>query len=676
MSEASQKGQLPNLGNSLHRQMEYYRISPYYPIEHIENGEDGTIDLVRDYMIYVVEAQHKSNPIFAVDSDSYLDKKRKHVSLRPLELDQGETIVGLLPPVIKKKMAEKALLWNCSGDINRLASDLVNEQILTSPIPPLKDLSILDTFKWEDLVSELVAFNGVEPDPRLKTVRKCTTMRGFRPELNCHSIISLPGQTGRSDYYELAGTVTPKATATGLIGYARSPNEIFPGALDRDEYPHAIDQVESQQAWQLFRYLFNIMETGKALIEVGGAQFWCKSLSPLICIANPAGVAVKGAMDFWSLLEKITTRQAMGRRFGTILYDTEAKRIPRREGNKELWASYFQFFRAVEETALPKLREIYASKEVWDWCNTKIEGFFESGSSIITDLDEPELHAFLMEFLSNCTSHLMGGAFSAVILDNLGDIVRGKYDIHKLLNEAEVYVSELVDISLKSLGNITQNFTEQKTSRMLLLYNGLPKYLKTIVNALELFRRNNQDKPIDIVTISSINYTPNKEKEGFKYLSEAIKEAQKGNPSRYNNVLKDNYGFEIFPEEKPLKARYLDFNPRPELLGILGNLGNLGDMGDPLFGEKTPNSENEGEVATPKDEKNLVSNNPKMPKIPKTPQKSTVPTTDVKPTKFQPANCAKCGAVLGVVSYDNPDGEGRLCRPCFEKTPEKENSKK
>jgi hypothetical protein len=285
--------------------------------------------------------------------------------------------------------------------------------------------------------------------------------------------------------------------------------------------------------------------------------------------------------NFGVLLEKLSKNPALGRRFGVILYDKDAVRIKRREKDMDVLREKVALFRAVEEYCLPELRRILNDEKVWSWLNTRNEEFIRQALQLIEPIeaDDENLYLFLKEFIENGGSHTRGGALRAALTLNLDRIALKEYEISEVLQEAEEFLTDLLEINFKSLQLIASTFQEVKDQGDLRAFDMLPTYMKEIVSAVEHWRRSLTDEKRKTLSVplsfylNTLEYTP----ETASYFSEILKDAKKGNPEKYNETLKEHFQFEVKKEPNGLMAYIYSLQPMPHLK-LLGNLGKLGNL--------------------------------------------------------------------------------------------------
>ncbi|MEM3872976.1 MAG: hypothetical protein QXE05_10505 [Nitrososphaeria archaeon] len=556
----------------------------------VYDREGNLIEVRTEWRIYKALKEEGQNPFFLIDRDGYVNPKKLEYSVKRVDEEELEKIMRDSKSILKD----------------------VDKNFILEPVPRLKDAIFLKQINWPKFIEDLVDYKQVGVDPDFKIVRMATLPRGVHQAVNPHAQIILPGQTGKSEWYNLVGTLEDKVSDNSLIGYADSEGP-KPGSLDKTELPIAFDQVESLAKGNILRYLANIMERGDALVDQASTPFAIWSKSTLIFLANPIGEAKS---QYPILLEKMTKNPTMGRRFGIILYKKDAKRISSRE--KDLKAELSEkiaLYRAVEEYAFHDIRKIIFDEKTWKWLNERNEEWVNQALGLLEGLskENEELALFFKEFILNGWTHIRGAALNCAIVKNMDKIALKEYEIEDILRDAEEFLTEILRINFNSIQQITATYKQGKEEAAKRTFDILPIYIKEIVSAVELWRRNlKEDEKSKInlpyrLSLEEIPYIP----QNRQYFSSIVLEARKGNPGKHNPELKNYFGFEIEKGEKDNTKIYvivfdLAQNQYIKPLGILGNLGNLG------------NFSGEGGQEPPQN----LSKLPKMPKIPKTDEQS------------------------------------------------------
>ena len=548
----------------------------YVGSDKVISPEGELLDVKTRYRVYMGAREFGEDPILIIDYDGFVNPKKFIYSLRvpaPEEIEDLE-----IPPKILKKLGANSL------------DDLLLSGRLFVPVPALKNVDFLRKTDWKEIIENIIHPGGVEIDPRLKLIRKATLLRGLKQKINPHSIVVLPGQTGKSEWYYSVGILEDRVSAVSLIGTATT-DDVRPGTLDGAELPICIDQLEEQGSYLLFRYLLSFLELGEARVDMAASPFTIKGNSIVVITANPLG---DPRSDFENLQRHLSKNPALGRRFGIILYDEKAVRIKMRAHDlKELIEDDLTLFRAVEEYCRPRLLNIIREPRVWSWLNTKNEVWINQALDIIEPLkDENEkLHRFLTEFIVNGNSHTRGGALYCALIDYMDKIALNEYDIEEILGRAEEYLSEILEINFESIRNIVQTLEERREDIILRVFDTLPNYLKEIVSAIELYKRFIRDiediKVPHAIALRKIEYVPGSS--SYTYFSMVIKDALKGNPYKYNDKLREYFKFELSNDNGEILATIYDLTPT-EAIKPLGNLGILGNLENFSLKKKVGNS--------------------------------------------------------------------------------------
>lgn len=512
---------------------------------------EGVLDINNSWSLYSIKTELDGNPIIVLDERNFIRRRQDRISLVPLSKAKTLKHLEQLPSDIRRTIGSLREKW---GENDQ-------SSVFYAPKPALRRLSDLEQIDWNLFLEDLLAHNRSDPDPRIMLIRGCTVLKGLRQATNGHSIICTPGNTGKSEYYEHAGDRVDRLTATNYIGFSRSPTESYPGTVHESEVPQALDQLENQQGYSLYRYVFQLMESGKARVQTGATSFNIWSKSTFIVLANPIGYTTDSTKSFISLMEHMTKNPTLGRRFGLLLYSNNVKVLKNKASEEDIseWISSFEFLRAVEESCRNRIQEVYNNPIVWNWCNDRIDGYYEDAASVISPIKDEGLRDFLKEFSSNGTTHTRGAALSYAILRNLKDIALGRTSINKILHDAEIILPEIIEMNLESIYNITKSQREALMATHKMIFGSFPIYLKTIIAAVELYRESALECPKEI-HVSTLDFSPNEEMTNFSYFSQALHLARRSNPLRYNPKLERHFRLRLREDEGSIVCEFLSKN--------------------------------------------------------------------------------------------------------------------
>jgi hypothetical protein len=537
------------LTSALRTRVEFIGVQKMYSKPYINDG-DELQDIYPAFTLWKAWVDEKQPPIIIYDDYGTFKPGLNSYSLSRLDLPVDE-VLRQLPEKVKKQLQE---IQDSYGSV---PDDSQAWFILYHNVPALRDKQAARKVapSWGAFINELVDFKGPAVDPRLRTIRLCHLNGGYDQTVNGHAIICLPGNTMKSTLYEMLGPKDEKISANTTVGYADTEG-IHPGSVNGTEHTFTVDQFESQGAWQVFRYLQSLMESGRARVDTAAQPFMVRSSATFIILANPG--RSDPSKSFMFLLEHMVKEPSFGRRFGIILYDTKAStaggKLTRDEERR--WRQLVDFYRAVEEAAAPKVKKIYEDQDVWSWLNAKPFSWISHMIELIAALqDEKEegmrgLHDFLQQFIENGMSHTRGAALSAAISSNLDKILLEQMPKEELLSQAEDFLSQLLDVNESSIRTIAQNYKEERLSSMKAWFDARPAYLKEIIRAVLLLMKSKKESGGELVKVDLADvagFTPD-----GQYFSKIVDRAKKANPESHNSELKQRLGFQLIHEGKDL----------------------------------------------------------------------------------------------------------------------------
>jgi len=587
------KNQLKN--RPLRKTFEFNYTTPIYVKMTPPTIVDGELvgGLNKEWILYLAYKDVNLNPILILDRDGFIKFRKFAYSLKSLSKEEIKEILTQVPREVFKRILKVGEQWGYNltrekseddeAFLDRVAASL--EKLFFSPTVRLKDPSILNNINWAKVVDEVTVPGGINIDFRLKIIRKCTLLRGLKQQTNPHTLIILPGGCGKSDWYKIIGNLKDKTTFNSLIGYATADEGIRFGSIHDAELPIALDQISEQSMLQIFKYLFNILEFGEAVVDTAARPFktWCQSI--FIVLGNPSSSDTP-SKDFLFILRHLSYNPSFGRRLGIILYDPFATPLEKREKNlASLMGDYLILFRSVEEYARKELLRIINEEKVWNWLNIKNKDWIISMKNAIQPLKEEykNIYLFLQEFIENGWTHIRGAALYAALVDKLNQIALKQYDLNEILDLAEEYLTEVLKINTESIIRIVGFFEESRELFIRRIYDTLPRYVKYIISAIELVKRKMEKEKVEVklpleILLVKIPYQP----PGQKYLSKIIYDIlRRGNPTKHNRVLKDVFGFELKDINNNLIAIIHNLNPILEIEPE-GSLSDISDISDIL----------------------------------------------------------------------------------------------
>jgi len=576
-AEVVEEGKFGDFRDYMIQPVKFFTINHFYtktqPIVTNEGLFRGEKKL---WTIYLAKEDKNYPWRFIVDQDGYVNPRildlAVSVESNPEELKK---FIDQLP---KSKINFILRVLRSHGlnveDGDDLPQILAQSYVFVWPVPKLRDPSILEKMGWREFTDELIAWK-CEKDERIKLVHKATLLRGIESKINPHSLQFTNAGTGKTEFYERVGHRHDKVTPRSFLGFAKSPEEMYPGVVDGTELPFGIDQIESQGAPQIMRYLFTAMEQGYGRVSSGAVEFLVKTKSSFHILGNPIGYETSPMKSFGSLIDHISYNPAIGRRFGIIVYGRDFKRVRPKTKDLTGWSQAISFFRAVEEYALPELKKISEDEDVWGWLRTPIPNYSETIKKVIEGIENEAVRVFLEEHALGAQHRVRAAALNVAIVENLDKISLKKYDIKDLLSEAEDHLSEFIDINVSSIVKIAEALEEEVKLYAKTFFDNLPSYMKEIVSAVELWRRTQPET--NTINLKEIPYQP-KDTETYAYFSRCINRLLKRkNVEKLNEKLQRYFNFRLKRVNKDFEVFLLNTSPC-EYIEPLGTLIHLSDL--------------------------------------------------------------------------------------------------
>jgi len=491
------------------------------------------------WSVYLGWQERNYPPIVVLDTDGYVNVKNLDMALVSEEDPKSlAEYLKDLPDRERARVVGVLRSWGIKSDNLDIPTELTKAKIAFRPVPRLKDPSILTNIDWHELVESIVAWK-CRKDERLKLVHKSHLIRGSDQRLNDHSLQFTNSGPGKTEFYDKAGYRFDKVTPRSFLGFAKSPEEVYPGVIDGTELPIGIDQIESQGAQQILSYLFSAMVQGEGKVSSGSVSFTVKTSSTFNILGNPVGYASDTTKSFGSLIEHMSFNPAIGSRFGLIVYGKDFQPIERESRTLDGWEDAFRLFRAVEEFALPSLREIREHARTWEWMKQEIPQYFETVRSIVEGVENETVHDFLMEHARGAQPRIRNAALNVALAEHLKEIALKEYELDELLGEADDYLSRLVDCNIQSIINIAKAYEQEIEAYASTFFRNLPDYMTQIVSAVELYRRLKPESPT--ILLKQIAYQP-----PTGYFSKAIEKLlRRKNLEDISTKLQRYFGFQL-----------------------------------------------------------------------------------------------------------------------------------
>jgi len=563
-----------------------FSISNFWqkPLSPIIN-ENELEEIPIEYKIYKARLKSNAPSIFILDRNGYITPAKPETPLIEIKEEDLSVILSQIPKSRKLKLI-KVLReeWGFplkDKETDKLIEAIKLNKIFYTPVPLLKDISFLEKINWREFIEYLV-----EPkegkDEKLKTIHKAKLIKPIFMKYAPNSIEITNSGTGKTSFYNACGIVIDKATPKSVLGFAKSPEEIYVGTINETELPTAFDQIESQTATQLARYMYNILETGEALVDSGGVRFPIKTYSSFAYLGNPIAKNEKIAESFKALIDHISYNPAIGRRFSIILFSTNLKTIQNKMTiqEEEEWKNAFTIFRAIEEYASENILKILRDQKVLEWLHKPIPGYREAIYKATETLKDIDLANFFIAH-SEAQHRVRASALYSAIALLLDKIALNKFSIEEIIEEAEELLNDFIEINLESIKELSQQYEELRIESAKTYFENLPDYLKEIVSAILLYRK---EKPNEVkIKLETIPYDP-ENKEAYPYFSKCIDLLKRRKKlENLNRKLRDYFGFQIIKIDNNFEVEFFETPKPPEDLKLIGSFRNFVDFVNSSF---------------------------------------------------------------------------------------------
>lgn len=524
------------------------------PIE-VPNGTNGKRRKLKPaFRIFLARIASDTKPYFILDATDTLSENTSGV-LYLRKWDQIEASKWLTEHLrpddwIDANHALVSINRRLKGEAEVL--DYLSSHLYT-PASSLRDIQFIhEPGFWERFVAGLVEFHA-KKDPAITLAFKATILEGVDMSSAPHAIIVTNSFTGKTVPFTFAGKVLDRVTAKSLIGAYRQDG-LSSGSLSNYRRVIVIEQIEAQDAPMLLAFLFNIMETGEGLQEIGGHRSYVHTNATIVITGNPLlgtdSSSEAQSNAFHSILQHLSLNVALGRRFGIILFGNEYKEVEKTEldlenpAEKDDYAVYWEILREVERACREKIEKVFANPEVVQWLNELDDSYSEQVSRLAVGLGPrlPLLFGFLISHGSNGQKHMRGAALRCAILDALPSIENGTYDAGVLLKLADEYLQRFSVHNLESVARLAVAGQQYGSEMRSVVFPRLPNDLQLVVKAAMEFRRSNPGvKSIPLQDLEA--WRPNKEES--VYWSTIVNHLLELSLEKYADILDRYFGMRI-----------------------------------------------------------------------------------------------------------------------------------
>lgn len=516
---------------------------------------ENIADYESKWKLFVAQLSLASPKIPIFDKTGYISKSNSNYVLVPIEDKKWiDNWLIEVPEDIKEKL--KTIVKRHGLSEKFLSESLT--KILMEPIPRLKNpevIASMDKKEWNKFIKSVIS-PGAEKDHRMLIVFKTHLPRGIRQIYNPHALLLTNLKTGKTKFYELIGIRLDKASAPRMIGYSDAQKS-YPGTVDNLYIPLCIEQIESQSAPEILRFLLSFMELGRARSETGAKGFIVKGTCPIVITGNPKGYHSARINTFRSLIDHLTGNLiALGRRFGIIVYGIDYGVVKVEMGQSDVeWQINVQKYRSIEEYILPLIKGIFKNVTVERWLEKPLPDYEKKGKNLLKKINDTGVKEFLTAHFELGYPHIKGGALNCAIIDFIPRIMKIKTTekedgllIVDLLAKAEEYLKKIIAINLESVANMA--YLEEDVTGD--IFESLPVLWQTLLKTIQNYTKTFGFIHRGEILIDKLqDYLP--EDSTYSYISQirnALDYRTPENISYYNILFEKYWKFRIVLKEK------------------------------------------------------------------------------------------------------------------------------
>jgi hypothetical protein len=538
----------------------------------IEKRELGAVYSEPIWRLYIARPEFKAIDDIVFDEQGFVNPKRPgDFSVGDANEEDINKIVHETPPKYRKEL-ERILFSRIDkpegydGKPQTLEFWLYKSNAVRKAISRIADPHCITRIDWVEFIDSLIAWK-CKKDERIKPFLKKDLLRGLEPRLNPVSICGKPPQTGMGEFYmQHCLHLGTKVTKKSFLGFALSPEDVYPGVIDGQDLTVCVEQIESSDYPDIFGHLYAITIQGEDYVSSGAVRFPVKSLSPFTFLFNiQQKQSSEGneehipEKDFLYNINQIASNTpAFLQRVSNILYEPELKKAVPETNDLEEWVERGRFFRGIEELAMPNLRKWFKDDKIWKWATEPIDKYFSRIKDIATSLENKSLQYALTEHGKPPHPKLKGSALRVVFVEILDEVLLSNtLDIQKdIISPSEEYLAEFVEQNIASLSKIAETWDEQKELGQRNVFDKVfPLYIQLLVGTIIMGKKRCKYTPGDIVPIEEFDeFYPGCKL--YPRLSSVTTQFKSGRGKkaleRYNHYFRTYFGFEILKKEGDL----------------------------------------------------------------------------------------------------------------------------
>ena len=413
------------------------------------------------------------------------------------------TYEEILQMVAQKQKEKPFLFVETSGVSREEIENLTTEQWKTA----LHDF-IHENYEKDGLLELIYTSDLIKPNPQL--IRP----KYYQP-YNSHELVFTNSKIGKTHAADKCSANVDKASTANLLGFSTA-NKKIEGSLNGQTETLTIDEAQESSEEGAHAALSRYMETGETEVRKGSENVRVRGYASLRWQGNPKADTLIDSLyhedeeilfqQITNCLNKITkNHEAFGGRIAFIVFTKNVKPVIRSEKcvlnvraveqNKALLDSVFKM-------ASDAFSLLFMNEEILRWLNTDLpKPYVDYLFSLSKSTELNSIRDFIRGHADLAKRHIRGKALKLACADHALELAKGEFDVNRILQDAEEYLSDILTINRQSLGSLQKASANKEAIQKYAeaSFQQLPLQLKALLAAVEGMETTAEQLPFDQV---------------------------------------------------------------------------------------------------------------------------------------------------------------------------------
>lgn len=332
----------------------------------------------------------------------------------------------------------------------RLSSEQINEIV---------DYYLTEGNEVDSRIMMAARVNFLGYPSRINSIEPHKFLMPFSP----HGLYQTQTKTGKSTVFEKVGVKRDRMSMAGALGFSTA-NETNRGDIDGINESYTIDEVLEENKEKIIQQVITLLETGKVIISVGRRSVITESCATMNFCSNPKemngplkNIKHVNVASFQQLLRVITDNyRAFGSRIGLVLFGNDFRYMQGSRFSTEEYRTVGALVRHIRLSAEKTFSDIVLDPGIQEWMNCELPSEYmmrvektaeKIVSNEVADFWRGHVEAY---------RHVRGAAIRLACMAHISDLINKKYDVKKIIDEAERRLPEILNCNLRSLSNMQE----------------------------------------------------------------------------------------------------------------------------------------------------------------------------------------------------------------------------